>query len=143
MSKIIIGSEYPNKVIPLIDQARKSINIVIFDWRWYSCDPGNPTQRFNQAIVNAIRRGVEVRGVANMKDIAEVMNKLGAKIRNLNTRRLVHTKLMIIDKEHVIIGSHNFTQSAFTLNFEVSILLNDLNIINDLQEYFNNLYNHG
>jgi phosphatidylserine/phosphatidylglycerophosphate/cardiolipin synthase-like enzyme len=143
MKQIIIGSEYPNKVIPLIEQAKKSIEIVMFDWRFYSCDPGNPTQRFNQALINATRRGVEVRAVANMKDIAEVMNKLGAKIKNLNTRRLVHTKLMIIDNEHAIIGSHNFTISAFTLNYEVSVIIDNINIINELKEYFNNLYNHG
>jgi phosphatidylserine/phosphatidylglycerophosphate/cardiolipin synthase-like enzyme len=143
MIQTIIGANYPLKIIPLIEKAKKSIDLIVFDWRFYPNEPGNPAQKFNNALISAIRRGVEVRGVANMKDIAEVMNKLGAKIRNLNTRRLVHTKLMMIDNEQVIIGSHNFTQSAFTLNFEVSILLDDQNLISELKEYFTNLYNHG
>lgn len=143
MKNLIIGTEYPTKVIPLIEQAKKSIDIIIFDWRFYPCDPGNPMQRFNQAIINATRRGVEVRGVANMQDICEVMNKLGCKIRKLNTRRLVHVKLMIIDNEQVIIGSHNFTTSAFCVNYEISVILENINLINELKAYFNNLYDHG
>ncbi len=53
----IIGKEFPQKVIPLIEQAKTSIDIVVFDWRWYPQDPGASVQLFNQAIVRAVRRG--------------------------------------------------------------------------------------
>ena len=66
----IIGKEFPDKVIPLIDNAKYTIDIVVFDWRWYPQDPGASVQLFNQSIVRSVRRGVKVRAIANRNQIS-------------------------------------------------------------------------
>lgn len=140
----IIGKEFPKKVIPLIEQAKTSIDIVVFDWRWYPQDPGNPVQLFNQAIVRACRRGVKVRVIANNNEIISTLKSLGVQAKKLLTKNLVHSKLMLIDGETAIMGSHNYTQSAFTMNFEVSTILKGREELQRFVDYFNNLFsNYG
>lgn len=143
MQKAIIGNTFVSEVVPLIDQAQKIIDICVFDWRWYSEDPGNPAQIFNNAIVRAIRRGVAVRVVTNIQETINILGPLGAKVFKPSTNRLIHPKLMIIDQNLAIIGSHNYTQSAFTTNYEISVLLEKPDCLGDLLLFFNNLFNHG
>jgi phosphatidylserine/phosphatidylglycerophosphate/cardiolipin synthase-like enzyme len=136
----ITGSQFPKIVIPKINEAKKSIKIVVFDWRWYPNDPGNPCQLFNAAIVRAAGRGVRVSVVTNNNDILGTLREIGADAKKLMTKNLVHAKLMIIDDKTIIIGSHNYTQSAFTMNYEISAMYDDPASAQNFTEFFNNLY---
>ena len=141
MEETIIGKQFPDKVIPLIDKSVKSIDIIVFDWRWYPQDPGASVQLFNQAIVRAVRRGVKVRVITNSGDIVSILNNLGCQAKKLVSKNLVHAKMIILDSEIVVIGSHNYTQSAFQMNYEISVILRDCENISDFFSFFNNLYN--
>lgn len=136
----IIGKEYPKKVIPLIEHAKNSIDIIVFDWRWYPQDPGASCQLFNQSIVRAARRGVKVRAIANNDAIVNILKQVGCDAKILLTGKLVHPKMMIIDNEIAIIGSHNYTQSAFQMNYELSMILHGRENIENLIIFFNNLF---
>lgn len=136
----IIGEEFPKKVIPLIDSARTSIDIVVFDWRWYPQNPGSSVQLFNQAIVRAARRGVKVKAITNNDEIVKTLCSVGVGAKRLVTKNLVHAKLMVIDNEIVIIGSHNYTESAFQMNYELSIVVEGREKIQRIIQFFNNIY---
>lgn len=136
----IIGKQYPKIVIPKIDEAKKSINIIMFDWRWYPNDPGASVQLFNQALVRAVRRGVSVRAITNFGDIVKTLEKVGVKAKKLQSKNLVHAKIIIIDESIVIIGSHNFTQNAFNMNFEISCMFENSDNAKEYLQYFNNLW---
>jgi len=140
MIETIIGSEFPKKIIPLIDNAVNSIDIIVFDWRWYPQDPGAPVQLFNQAIVRAVRRGVKVRALANNDEIIRTLIANGVDAKRVRSKNLLHCKLMIIDSGLVVIGSHNYTQNAFQINLEVSVVFEDSYAANRLQVFFNNLF---
>ena len=137
----IIGKEFPAKVIPLIDNAKKSIKIVVFDWRWYPNDPANPVQLFNQSVARAVKRGVSVLAIANSNEIIAILNQIGVKAKKLFTKNLVHAKIIIIDDQIVVLGSHNYTQSAFTMNYEISVVFDDINSSKDFIDFFASLYN--
>ncbi len=136
----ILGKQFPEKVIPLIDQAKTSIKIVVFDWRWYPNDPGNPVQLFNQAIIRAIRRNVKVEVVGNSNDTLKILKEQGAFCKKPLVKNLVHAKMIIFDEKHLVIGSHNFSQSAFTMNFEVSTYVPDCPDIENYLRFFNSLF---
>jgi len=140
MIETIIGRQFPEKVIPLINEAKKSIDIVVFDWRWYPNDPGCSVQLFNQAVVRAVRAGVSVRAITNSNEIVETLQKVGAQAKKLITQNLVHAKLMIIDDKIVVIGSHNYTQMAFQMNLEISVILRDVENISAFYKFFNDLW---
>ena len=139
--KVIIGKEFPKRVIPLINSAVSSIDIIVFDWRWYPQDPGASVQLFNQAILRAIRRGVKIRVIANNDEIINVLKSEGCETKRLITKSLVHCKVMIIDQKIMITGSHNYTESAFQMNLELSVAFDDSVAINKSLVFFNNLFN--
>lgn len=142
--EVIIGSQFPKKVIPLIENAQKTIDIIVFDWRWYPQDPGASVQLFNQAIVRSVRRGVRVRAIVNNNEIVNVLNSVGCDAKKILTKRLVHCKIMIIDDSIVVTGSHNYTQSAFHMNLELSVILDNLDKVSDFSNFFENLFkNYG
>lgn len=136
----LVGSDYPKKVIPLIDDARKSIEIVVYDWRWYANKPNHPAQQFNRALVRAVNRGVLVKAVCNRPAIVSQLQEVGIKARTLRDKRTVHTKLIIIDDETLVIGSHNFTQNAFSRNIETSVIVDIPDDVQRLREFFQRLY---
>jgi phosphatidylserine/phosphatidylglycerophosphate/cardiolipin synthase-like enzyme len=140
-TQTIIGKEFPKKVIPLIEAAKKQISIVVFDWRWYSDQPGNPVQLFNQALVRARRRGVEVRALVNSVAICNILKDEGCKAKKLLSENLLHAKMILIDDDIAIVGSHNYSQSAFTTNFEVSVLIRDAERSKEFLNFFNQLFN--
>lgn len=140
----IIGKQFPTKVIPLIDSSKKNIKIIVFDWRWYVNDLSNPVQLFNQAIVRAVRRGVKIQAIVNNDEIVKILNSCGISAKRLTAQRLLHCKLMIIDDIIIVIGSHNYTQSAFTMNFELSVVLEIKADNLSFNNFFANLFNyHG
>lgn len=140
MIKIISGSQFPAQVIPLIEKATKSINVVVFDWRWYPSDAGSSVQLFNQAIVRAARRGVKVCGIVNNDQIVRIFKENGCNFKKIITPKLVHCKLMVIDDEVAITGSHNYTASAFQMNLELSVVIDEADAIAGLQNFFSNIW---
>lgn len=136
----IVGADYPKKVIPLINAAKKNIDVVMYDWRWYPDMPGHAVQRFNIAIANAMRRGVTVRAVINRVDLLAMLVNVGVRARVTRDKRTVHTKMIIIDDEVLIIGSHNLTRNAFGANIETSVAVKIPEGETRFQEFFKNLY---
>jgi phosphatidylserine/phosphatidylglycerophosphate/cardiolipin synthase-like enzyme len=141
-TEAIIGKQYPEKVIPLIDEAKKSLKIVVFDWRWYPNEPANPVQLFNQAIIRAKRRGVEVKAITNISEVISILKREGCEAKKPATVKLIHAKMMIIDDNIIIIGSHNYTQSAFTMNHEISTIITNETEMTDYIDFFNKLFNN-
>jgi phosphatidylserine/phosphatidylglycerophosphate/cardiolipin synthase-like enzyme len=136
----VFGAEFPKKVMPLIDSAKNSIHIIVFDWRWYPVDPGCICQRFNSSISNAARRGVKVSAMINSDDIVNTLKQCGVLCHKLISKRLLHSKIIIIDEKHLVIGSHNYTQNAFSSNFESSVILYDCDDLTPFIKYFNSLF---
>ena len=139
-NEVLISREFPKKIIPLIKKAKKSINIIVFDWGWYPNDIGESIQIFNNALFNANKRGVKVRALVQKRLIMVILERCGIEAKILHSNKLLHIKMMLIDEEIAIIGSHNYTKNAFNLNHEVSIIIRDTKSIEELKGYFNNLY---
>ncbi len=140
INETIIGGEYPEKVGKLIDNARGSIDILMFDWRWYKDDIGHPLQIFNQKLVRAVRRGVTVRVLTNYGELVETLNLLGFYAKKWPQNNLLHSKLLIIDKTIIVTGSHNFTGNAFCSNMETSLITDDDKVVKNFDNYFNNIW---
>lgn len=139
-NKILIGRDFSRQVIPLIKNAKKSIKIMVYEWRWYPNEIGSKIQAFNQEILQANKRGVEVKAVVHKALIAEILRREKIKVRKIESSKVLHTKLMIIDDSIIILGSHNYTMNAFNINYEVSVILHDLETVKELKEYFKNFF---
>jgi phosphatidylserine/phosphatidylglycerophosphate/cardiolipin synthase-like enzyme len=136
----IIGSQFPKIVIPLVQNAKKSIRVIIFDWRWYPIVGGSSVSQFNSAVVSAVTRGVSVRALVNNNAVAERLKSHGCEARLSYSKKMLHTKMLLIDDTLLVIGSHNYTQHGFELNDEASVLVDLEAVQNDFVTYFENLW---
>ncbi len=136
----IIGKEFAGKVIPLIQQCKKSIDVIVYDWRWYPDQIGSEIQKFNNEIVNSRSKGKKVRILTNFPHVIRILKSLNFEVKENISKKTLHTKLMIIDNEIIILGSHNYTMNAFRINHEVSIILQDEKVVARLKLYFENLW---
>jgi phosphatidylserine/phosphatidylglycerophosphate/cardiolipin synthase-like enzyme len=136
----IIGKNYPKQVIPLIESAKHSIKIVVYDWRWYENEPANPCQLFNASIVRARKRGVNVQACVNSNAIKCPLTVNNIDVKIPVSKNLIHTKFIIIDDEILVMGSHNFSQSAFTTNFETSVILDNSLTVNEFVLFFHSIW---
>ena len=139
MEKIIIGREYPTVINELVKNAKHSIKILIYDWRWYSSDVGSTIQKFNNEIIAATRRGVDVQALVNSDFIAKPLEGCKISVKKINSKKVMHVKMVIIDSKYLLIGSHNLTKNAFALNHEISALIEDVEAIKKCEDFFANI----
>lgn len=99
------------------------------------------------AISDAHSREVNVRVLLHsMNDITNDKAVQFFKSREIPVRiadKYSHTKLLVIDNKIVVLGSHNWTASAFASNYEASIIIRDEITATDYADYFNEHYNEG
>jgi len=137
MVQVIIGREYPKVLTPIIEQAQHSIEILVFDWRWYTNEPNSEIQKFNSAILQANKRGVKVRALVNNNFVPTALQRENISVKRVGTKSMMHVKMIIIDQKTLVIGSHNFSKNAFQFNHEVSLLVQDNETIKRCLNYFN------
>ena len=136
----IIGSDYPLLVVPLIDSAKNSICILMYDWRWVINHSGSSVQSFNQSIVRAVARGVSVRCLVENAYALQPLLEIGAVCKKVLSKNMLHSKLILIDDHVVVLGSHNISWHAFSTNFETSVAIDNLEIFAVFRKYFDNLW---
>lgn len=139
-TETIIGKEFPTKVIPLIKQAKNFIDIIVYDWLWYPDQIGSGIQKFNNAILDAAKKGIRVRVITNSLQTIAILKENKVKAKKIFSVRKLHVKNMLIDDQIAIIGSHNYTMSAFTTNYEFSLITQNKEVVNRLKIFFTNLW---
>ena len=99
-------------------------------------------------IAAAAGRGVHVRVLCGGKhgisewDILDTfaslrtLKRFGVKVHKQKNLR-VHAKLLIVDRQHVLVGSMNIDRSAFDLRRELGITVNNPDVVDRLLETFN------
>ena len=137
---VLIGSKYVDICTSNINKSALSVDIIMYDWRFYPGDESHVMNPINAALIAAVKRGVQVRALVNSKMLRDNLVKVGIKARTLNSKKILHAKAILIDGKTAIVGSHNFTQGGMALNHEVSIVCDLQTTYNDLREYFQNLY---
>jgi cardiolipin synthase len=50
--------------------------------------------------------------------------------------RMLHTKALVVDEDLAMVGSANFDERSFSLNFEVAMLFHDARIAGELARHF-------
>lgn len=122
-TKILEGRQFADAVLELIEKANENIYITTFDWRWYPDNPAHPIQKIYQALQMAKKRGVVVKVLTNIQYMIDKLHEIGISAKKANTKRLLHAKLVVVDHQYIILGSHNMTQNAISANEEISVLI--------------------
>jgi len=147
----IIGNEYPKTVIELLRTAQRSIDIAAYTWKWYEHQANSAMQRINYAVIEKARHGVKVRARFNHehKDhcltkentrTAQALRRYKVETRFDGTEVMSHLKLIIIDNEIAILGSHNLSARSVTQNNETSIVIFGRESVKRFVNYFDLLW---
>lgn len=139
-TELVLGTAYYLKAYELLNSAQHSIDILMYEWKWYENDPSCKMQRLNQAIVRAVRRGVKVRALVNDGKALTTLKAQGIDARTNFSSVVMHTKAVVVDGRHVLTGSHNFTENAMSSNIETSTLYTDEKIAKQLSDYMVSLW---
>lgn len=139
-NELLLSAEFTDRLISLIDDAKFSIYIFMFDWRWVKNDFSCEVSRINQALVRAARRGVSVQALLNYADLEKQLAELNIQARMANFAKLMHAKSIVLDEEVIVLGSHNLTQSAMRSNVEMSLVVYDKELAARIINYFKTLW---
>lgn len=118
------GKEGLQRLIGLIDGAKKTIRIAMFTWTHLA---------LTEAVIRAHTRGIDVEIILDhgqaqgvCQQTVEALTKGGIKLRLSSGLGLLHHKCAWIDEEILVNGSANWTQSAFTRNRDCFLILHHL-----------------
>jgi phosphatidylserine/phosphatidylglycerophosphate/cardiolipin synthase-like enzyme len=150
---LVTGSDeatpYVIEVPRLLAAAKERIWVMLFVARAELDDPEHPVTALCRVLAATAKRGVDVRVVLDLGrdwDTGEVEPKheaVAAWLRQHGVRVIIdelelttHSKMLLIDASTVIIGSHNWTDSALVRNREASVLLQDQTVADEVAAVF-------
>jgi len=138
------GKKAERKLFYLLSHAKKDIKMVIYTFT---------NKKLSQALKISARKGVKIEIIADKKEafyknstipkLALLKNfKIyllsGKKYRNGDKAKM-HVKMTIIDNKYLIIGSANYSFSAFYKNYEYIIISREKYLIDNFMGFFNHL----
>jgi len=78
-----------------------------------------------------------MRGVAKTnKVVANIFRSAGVDVRYLPNSRCCHAKILLVDRQDLFIGSHNWSQKSLFNNFETSIHTTDRELIKQVEAVY-------
>lgn len=96
-----------------------------------------PSEAAHMALISAALRGLDVRLIVPGKSDSRLVDAaarsyfdelLAAGVRIYCYPKMLHTKALLVDDDTLILGSSNFDNRSFRLNFELCILLENLDL---------------
>jgi phosphatidylserine/phosphatidylglycerophosphate/cardiolipin synthase-like enzyme len=145
----LLNEDYFQVLHKEIAESEKEIIVSVFLFKT-SPSPRGRTRRIGAALKKAARRGLRVvvllekstqRGLneANGKTAADLKDA-GVLVLYDKPARTLHTKMVIIDREIVLLGSHNLTESALKHNHEASLRIRSKTLASRLVEYLDTIH---
>ena len=147
--RLLKDEDYFPALLEGIDRARQEIALTVFFFKTSGFKDNRP-DRILVHLREAVRRGVRVDAVIEQgkerENVTEVNADAARKLRAAGIRvcmdapdRTMHTKMIVIDRRTLIIGSHNLTQSALKHNREVSIRIESPPLAEEALRYMKSL----
>jgi phosphatidylserine/phosphatidylglycerophosphate/cardiolipin synthase-like enzyme len=125
----------------ILSSAQDQICIVIYNWHFYKNDIAGSVSQLNQIIFDKKNKGVKIKVVVGNLTLYNQLKQKGVHVKYNRVRGLNHAKVIIVDKNICSVGSHNFSENAFSRNEEASIISDDKEFVAQAQKYFDLLFN--
>lgn len=149
----------PNRdYVPILHNALKgaknSIHIAMFTMRYYPGYPNDANSIIIGDLIAARKRGVDVKiildasnwNISNTvqnKKMGDSLSRAGIKVYYDPLNVTTHDKMIIIDGEISIIGSHNWSYYALERNNEVSVLIKSKEVGKVYEQVFKEILDHS
>lgn len=148
-AKLLLDRDYFTALLDGVDRARSEIFLSAYLFRTIENAKGYP-EAVLKRLLAAAKRGVRVDVVVERNQDADDLNRSNAetaeRLKQGGIRvcmdapdRVMHTKLVVIDRRYVLIGSHNLTQSALKYNREASVWIDSAPLAEEALLYMKSL----
>lgn len=152
--KLLIDEQFLPAAKELISTAQKFIYIATFKAEIIAKPRGRGLRKFFDTLESRVQRGLDVRVIINRTNprgsiplsnfaATQELYKMNIPVRSLRNDRICHAKLLIVDGEAAIVGSHNLSASSCRRNFEVSYLTCDPFMVGQLIGAYEEVWNNA
>ena len=152
MGLLLKDNEFLPQAKALVETAVRTIDISTFKAEITTKPRGLALSNFFKTLLLKAKEGVRIRFLINWNNdrrscpktnlyVITELKKANIKIRHLKNNRCCHAKAIIVDKEKAIIGSHNLSVRSCHNNFELSYVVPDPEVINQLAAVFDASFN--
>jgi phosphatidylserine/phosphatidylglycerophosphate/cardiolipin synthase-like enzyme len=146
----LFDRDYFSALVQWVERANVSIHVVMYAAKYDPSEPGDPVNQLLNKLAYARSRGVDVRVVVDDEtaksypQTIDFLKNSGIAVKlDESSGRTTHAKLVIIDGKAVLVGSHNWTESALSYNHEASVLIISQDIAEKFEEYFESIWSSG
>lgn len=139
-TRLILNDDFAAQAISIIEDAKSEIRLCAYAWKWYAEEPEIGIQKLNVALLRAVRRGVVVHALVDTNAVCTNFRALGFDCRSVVNNRMLHTKAICVDRKSLVVGSHNLTKRAITDNYEMSIITQDFEPLEQFITYFDGMW---
>ena len=151
MSLLVHDNQFLSYAAALVDGAKSIIYVSTFKAEMTSKPRGAHLLRFFEKIKSRAKERVRVWILLNWHDnlqgvpktnlfVARELKNAGVEVRHLKNNRCCHAKIILVDREKAIIGSHNLSVKSCHNNFEVSTIIEDPTSVAKLADVFEYSY---
>ena len=148
-AKLLLDRDYFTALLDGVDHARVEISVSAYLFRTIADARGYPEEVLKRLLA-AARRGVRVDVVLersrddddlsrNNAETAERLKKGGIRVCMDAPDRVTHTKLVVIDRRYLLIGSHNLSHAALKFNHEASVWIDSAPLAEETLSYMKSL----
>ena len=148
---ILLNERYASKLKRVIDLSTRRLYISQFKIDVAGVRGKGIVSELLNLIAKKSAEGVDVRVIldcilplrgraANNAGVAIWLMARGIGVRYLPRNRCQHSKVVVADGYHLIIGSHNWSRNSLTRNDECSIYLYDAKLAGEMEANFLNTY---
>ncbi|MEN8257445.1 MAG: phospholipase D-like domain-containing protein [Thermodesulfobacteriota bacterium] len=142
---LLADGHYFPVLINFIKSAGQRIELAMFLFKTTDSANNRPAQLVTE-LIRARKRGVQVQVVLEKSGYSDSINSENQRVaatlekNNIDVRfdspgKTTHTKMVIIDNRFCFVGSHNLSHSALTFNHEMSLLLDNHEMAEQLSTY--------
>ena len=147
---LLENEHYYDTLLDAIRAAEKEIVLAMFLFKT-SVYPSSRVNMLMESLILAAGKGVDVivileEGVDGKNSVTKTNRKTsehlingGVKVIFDEPKRTTHTKVVVIDRKSVFLGSHNFTSSALKYNNELSVKIRSNKFAREVLAYIENL----
>jgi len=151
MGLLVVDNQFLSVAQSLVAQAKKEICISSFKLEICDKPRGRDLKNFFESVVEKVKAGVKVKVLFNWHDdrrsVAKTnysasifLKQSGIDIRYLSNNRCCHAKLLMIDREKILLGSHNLSVRSTQNNFEMSYLIPDPETVAQVAAVFERIF---
>ncbi len=146
--QVVLDNQYYPTALKAIEEAKESINLAVFEIRYYPEYPQSLSNLLIDRLILAAKRGVSVEvcleqskgyNPENTLDNLKVAYKLaagGVKVYLDNLTKTLHAKFLVIDRHLILSGSSNWAYYSLNKNREANLLVDSSKIAEEMLGYF-------